>query len=63
MMDPDDLALLANTPAQIESLQRSLEKVAWGIRHNMNVNKTEFMCFQQEGTISTFGGKSQKLVE
>ena len=39
--------LLANTPAQAESLLHSLEKVADGISHHVNVNKTEYMCFNE----------------
>ena len=41
----DDLALLANTPTQAESLQHSLEQAARGIGLYMNSDKTEFMHF------------------
>ena len=51
----DDLAFLANTPAQAESQLHSPEQVAGGIRLYMNTNKTESMCFKQEGAISTSG--------
>ena len=33
---PDDLALLANTPAQAESLLHSMEHAARGLGLNMN---------------------------
>ena len=48
----DDLALLANTPAQAGFLLYSLEQTAEGSGLYMNANKTEFMCFKQEGAIS-----------
>ena len=38
----DDLALLANTPMQAESLLHSLEQEAQGI----GLNEIEFMCFK-----------------
>ena len=50
MTDAEDSSL-ANTPAQAESLLHRLEQAAGGISFNVNVNKTEFMCFKQE-TIS-----------
>ena len=49
----DDLVLLANTPDQTKSLLHSLKQAAGGIGLNLNANKTEFMCFKQEGAIST----------
>ena len=52
--DPaDDIALLANTPAQAEALQKSLERAAAGIGLHVNANKTEYTCFNQRGDIST----------
>ena len=39
----DDLGLLANTPAQAESLLNSLEQTMEGISLNVNANKTEYM--------------------
>ena len=47
----DDIALLANTPAQLETLLHSLERVAGGIGLHVNANKTEYMCFNQRGDI------------
>ena len=38
----DDIALLANTPAQAESLLHSLEWAATGIGHYVNADKTEY---------------------
>ena len=49
----DDIALLANTPAEAESLLHSLERAAGGIVLHVNADKTDFMCFNQSGDIST----------
>ena len=49
----DDIALLANTPNQAETLPHSLEKTTAGIGLHVNAHKTEFMCFNQKGDIST----------
>ena len=38
----DDIALLANTPAQAETLQHGLERAAAGIGLHVNANKTEY---------------------
>ena len=48
----DFYALLANTPAQAESLLLSQEQAAGSIGLHMKANKTEFLCFKQ-GAIST----------
>ena len=37
----DDIALLANTPAQLKSLLHSLERAATGIGIHVNADKTE----------------------
>ena len=58
----DDIALRANTPAQAESLLHSLERVAGGIGLHVNADKTEYMCFNQTGNISTVNSSSLKLV-
>ena len=42
----DDLALLANTPNQAETLLHSLERAAAGIGLHVNANKTEYMCYK-----------------
>ena len=59
----DDLSLLANTPAQIESLLQSLKRLANDINLYMNSDKTDFMSFKQDGTISTLNAKSLKLID
>ena len=59
----DDIAILANTPNQAETLRHSLERAAAGIGLHVNAHKTEYMCFNQTGDISTLGGSSLKLVD
>ena len=59
----DDIAILANTPAQAETLLHSLETAAAGIGLHVNAPKTEYMCFNQTGDISTLDGSSVKLVD
>ena len=58
----DNIALLANTPAQAESLLRCLERAAGGMGLQVNADKTEFMCFNKRGDISTLNGRFLKLV-
>ena len=55
----DDIALLA----QAETLLHSLERAAAGIGLHVNAHKTEYMCFNQTGDISTLNGSSLKLVD
>ena len=60
----DDTALLANTPTRAETLLHSLEWAAAGIGlHHVNAYKTEYMCFNQRGDISTLNGSSLKLAD
>ena len=59
----DDIAILANTPNQAETLLHSLERAAAGIGLHVNAHKTEYMCFNQAGDISTLDGISLKLVD
>ena len=59
----DDLALLANTPNQAETLLHNLERAAAGIGHHVNADKTEYMCYNQTGNIATLDGASLKLVD
>ena len=59
----DDLAILANTPDQVETLLHSLERAAAGIGLHVNAHKTEYMYFNQTGDISTLDGSSLKLVD
>ena len=56
-------ALLANTPNQGEPLLHSLERAAAGIGLHVNAHKTEYMCFNQAGDISTLDRTSLKLVD
>ena len=58
----DNLALRANTAAKTESLLHRLEHGGRGMSLNVYVNKTETMCFKQEGTIFRLSGKPLKLV-
>ena len=59
----DDIAILANTPNQAEILLHSLERAAAGIGLHINADKTEYMCYNETGDISTLGGTSLKLVD
>ena len=59
----DDIAILANTPDQAETLLHSLERAAAGIGLYVNAHKTEYMCYNQTGDISTLEGTPLKLVE
>ena len=59
----DDIAILTNKPVQAETLLHCLERVAVDIGLHFNAHKTEYMCFNQRGDISTLGGSSLKLVD
>ena len=59
----DDIAFLANIPAQAETLLHSLKRAAAGICLHVTAHKTEYMCFNQRGDISTLSGSSLKLVD
>ena len=59
----DDIALLANTPNQAETLLHSLERAAATIGLHVNAHKTEYMCFNQGGYISTLEETSLKLID
>ena len=59
----DDIALLANAPAQAENLLHSLERAAAGVSLHVNAHKTGYMCFNQRGDISTLNGSSLKLID
>ena len=59
----NDIARLANTLAQAETLIHSLERAAAGIALHVNADKTEYMCFNQRGDISTLNCCSLKLVD
>ena len=59
----DDIAILANTPDQAEILLHSLERAAAGIGFYVNAHKTEYICYNQTGDISTLEGIPLKLVD
>ena len=59
----DDIAILASTPNQAETLLHNLERAAAGIGLHINAHKTEYLCFNQAGDISTLDGSSLKLVD
>ena len=57
----DDIAILANTPNQAETQLHSLEWATTSIGLHVNAHKTEYMCFNQTGDISTLEATSLKL--
>ena len=59
----DDIAILANTPNQAETLMQNLERAVAGIGPYVNAHKTEYMCYNQTGDISTLDGTPLKLVD
>ena len=59
----NDIAILANTSNQAETLLHSLEQAVAGIGDHVNAHKTEYMCYNQTGNISTLEGTSLKLVD
>ena len=59
----DDIALIANTPAQAETLRQSLERAVAGIGLHVNAHKTEYICFNQRSNIFSLKGGPLKLVD
>ena len=59
----DDIAILANTPDQAETLLHSLERSAAAIGLYVKAHKTEYMCYNQTGDISNLDGTPLKLVD
>ena len=59
----NDIAILANTPNQAETLLHSLEQAPAGIGLHVNAHKTEYMCFNQTDDISKQEGTFLKLVD
>ena len=59
----NDLAILANTPAQVKSLLHSLEQAARGSGLNGNSYKIKFIYFKEGGAIFTLNSKPLKLLE
>ena len=49
----DDIALPVNTLVQAESILLSLERAASGTGLTVNADKTEYMCFNKKGDLST----------
>ena len=59
----NDIAILANVPVQAETLLHSLERATAGTGLHVNAYKTEYMCFNQTGDISTLNSSFLKLVD
>ena len=59
----DDLALMADTIAEAETLLHRLESAAGDIGLFVNAGKTEYISFNQEGLIKTIAGLSLKQVD
>ena len=59
----DDIAILVNTPDQAETLLHSLERATAGIGLHVKAHKTEYMCYNQTGDISTLDVNPLKLVD
>ena len=57
----DYIELLANAPTQAKTLLHRLERADAGIGIHVNAHKTEYLCFNQTGDISTLEGSSLKL--
>ena len=57
------IALFANTPTQAKSLSHSLEQAAGGIGRHVDADKTEYMCYNKKGDISSLNGGSLKLLD
>ena len=53
----DDIVFLANTPNQAET------RLHGGIGLHVNAHKTEYMCYNQTGDITTLDGTSLKLAD
>ena len=59
----DDIAILANIPNQAETLLHSFERATAGIGLHVNAHKTEYMCYNHTGDISTLDETSLKQVD
>ena len=55
----DDIALLANSPAQAKSLEQAAACIGLHVR----ADKTEYICINQRGDISTLKGGPLKTVD
>jgi exonuclease III len=58
----DDLALMSDTITEAQSLLHSLETAAGDIGLYVNAGKTEFISYNQAGSINTINGKALKSV-
>ena len=54
----DDIAILANAPAQAETRLHRAERAAAAIGLHVNAHGTEYICFNQTGDISSLNGSS-----
>ena len=59
----DDIPILANTPNQAKTLLHTLAEATAGIGLYVSVHKTEYMCYNQTGNISTLDRTPRKLVD
>ena len=59
----DNIALLANTRNQAETLLHSLERAVAGIGLHVKAHKTQYMCLYEASDISTLDGTSLKQVD
>ena len=59
----NNTALLVNKPTQAETLLHCLERATTGIDLRVNTDKTEYICFNQRGDITTVNSGSLKLVD
>ena len=59
----EDIAILANTSTQAETLLHSLERAAGDIGFHVSADNTEYMCFKQRSDISTLKSRPLKLVD
>ena len=57
----DDIVILANTSNQAKTLLHSLERATAGIGLHVNAHKTEYMCFNQAGDISTLDETGRQI--
>ena len=54
---------MPTTPNQAKTLLHSLEQAATGIGLHVNAHKTEYVCYNETGNISTLDGASLKPVD
>ena len=59
----ESLSIAVHAHAQAETLLHSLERATAGISLHVSAHKTEYMCFNQTGDISTLNSSTLKLVD